>query len=528
MDLPLIEEPEDYEPMLAALADLPEDEARAHMRNLARRDLYFLLRHVLKREDMDNPWLFERCREVQAEPDGRLDLWARDHYKSTIITFGLTILNILQSHGDDPLPQWNGREVTIGIFSHTRPIAKGFLRQIKREFEQNDLLKELFPDILFQTPWKEASKWSEDDGIVVKRKSNPKESTLEAWGLVDGQPTSKHFYIRVYDDVVTRESITTPEMIVKTTESLELSYNLGTKGGIQRFIGTRYHANDTYKTIIDRKTAIPRIYPATEDGSVEGEPVFLSREDLAQKRRDFGPYTFACQMLLNPFESGLQGFKRDWLKHYATPQTGKGMNIYLLVDPASKKRKKSDYTAIFAVGLATDGNYYVLDMLRDKMSLLERSEAVFRLHRKWSPLAVGYEEYGLQADVEHIEDQMERENYRFPIIRLGGSLGKEDRIRRLIPLFEQGRIWMPITAPYTDHEGIIRELVQVFRDEEYTTFPVSAHDDMLDCLARVTDTDLKAVFPKLATPTVKSHTLELIQDAYRKQKRRPGGGWMGA
>ena len=98
---------------------------------------------------------------------------------------------------------------TVGIFSHTRPIAKAFLRQIKNELERNEWLKELFPEVLWEDPRK-APKWSEDEGIVVKRSSNPKESSVEAWGLVDGQPTSKHFGALVYDDIVTRESVTTP------------------------------------------------------------------------------------------------------------------------------------------------------------------------------------------------------------------------------------------------------------------------------------------------------------------------------
>jgi hypothetical protein len=102
--------------------------------------------------------------------------------------------------------------------------------------------------VLFENPSKESPKWSEDEGIVVKRKSNPKESTVEAWGLVDGQPTSKHYKLMVYDDVVTRESVTTPEMMTKTTDALALSFNLTAKEGRRRFIGTRYHFNDTYRT----------------------------------------------------------------------------------------------------------------------------------------------------------------------------------------------------------------------------------------------------------------------------------------
>ena len=157
---------------------------------------------------MEHPWILERCREVEQQPNGCLDLWAREHYKSTIITFGQAIQDILSSHGDNPHEEWQGREATIGIFSHTRPQAKTFLRQIKVELETNELLKSLFPDVLYQDPQKQSPKWSEDDGLIVKRKGNPKESTIEAHGLVDGMPTGKHFLIMNYDDVVTEKSIT--------------------------------------------------------------------------------------------------------------------------------------------------------------------------------------------------------------------------------------------------------------------------------------------------------------------------------
>lgn len=465
------------------------------MRRLCRVDLFFLLRFGLNRPDVEKQWLFDRCREVQNSPNDQLDLWSREHYKSTVITFAKTIQDILASHGDDPLPVWKGREITVGLFSHTRPIAKGFLRQIKYEFESNELLRDLFPDILWREPRRQSPKWSEDDGLVVKRKTNPKEATIEAWGLVDGQPTSKHFVLLTYDDVVTKESVSTPDMITKTTEALELSYNLGSEGGFRRFIGTRYHFNDTYKTIMDRGTVTPRIRLATSDGTMDGEPAIWSRDTLILKRRDMGPYTFSCQIMQNPKADETQGFKEEWLRYYDNVNRS-GLNVYFLIDAANGKRKHNDYTFMWAIGLGPDKNRYVLDIVRDRFNLTQRAAKLMEWHRKWEPMEVRYERYGLMADTQHIHTVQESENYRFDITEVAGPTPKEDRIKRLIPLFEQHTFYFPRTLYYTDYQGTTLDLVNVFIEQEYKAFPVPIHDDGLDSLARLEEPDLPLVWPK--------------------------------
>lgn len=483
--------PDEKQELLALL----EEKERREERHRARTDLAYLLIDVLGRKDMDRAWLRARCREVEENRDDFLDLWAREHYKSTIITFGLTIMEILGSHGDDPLPRYEGRELCFGLFSHTRPIAKSFLRQIKEEFEGNRRLQRLFPDVLWSDPKKQAPKWSEDDGIIVKRKSNPKEATVEAWGVVDGQPTGKHFPRLVYDDVVTKESVTNPDMIAKTTESLALSYNLGAHGGTKRFVGTRYHFNDTYRTVIDRGTVQVRIYPATVDGSPDGQPVLLDPEALAQKRRDMGSYVFGCQMLQNPRSDETQGFQEPWLRRYDQMQP-KGLNTYILADPAHSKKKSSDFTVMWVVGLGPDENYYLLDGLRDRLNLTERAARLIDLHRKWKPKQVRYEQYGLQADIEHIKTQQAAENYRFDILEVGGHTNKLDRIRRLIPLFEAGRIYLPRTMHRTNYQGQVEDLMEIFINQEFKAFPVPLHDDMLDALARIAEPTLQLSWPK--------------------------------
>ena len=472
------------------------------LRRLCLEDLFFLLTRTCKRFDIDRDFLYLRVREVEAAPDGFLDLWFREAYKSTIITFGLNIQDIL----NDP-------EDTCGIFSHTRPIAKSFLVQIKRELENNTFLKNLFPDILYYDPAKESPMWSLDGGIVVKRKSNPKEATVEAYGLVDGQPTSKHFGKLCFDDVVTKESVSSPEMIDKTTDGWALSLNLGADrmlpdGSIKpcrkRYTGTRYHLNDTYKVIIERGAVRVREYYPTDLGKkdidVRGKPVLFSEDYLREKRINMGIYIYGCQMLQDPRADIDAGFLLDWIEHYNFLKKFETWNKYIIVDPASKKKKDSDYTVMAVVGMAEDNNYYLLDGIRDRMNLTERTTKLFELHRKWQPKNTGYEEYGMQCDREHIEYVQEQEGYRFHIEPLGGNMVKEDRIRRLVPIFEQHRFFMPHKLLFVTHDGKAADFIKMLVDEEYTTFPMGSHDDGMDCIARITDETLGAVFPKITLP----------------------------
>jgi predicted phage terminase large subunit-like protein len=301
-------------------------------------------------------------------------------------------------------------------------------------------------------------------------------------------------------------------MIQKTTEALELSYALGKDGGIRRFIGTRYHFNDTYKTIMDRGTATPRIYAAMTESGQDG--VLLDAQTLADKRRDMGPYTFGTQMMLNPKGDETQGFRREWLRHYDNVYGGRGMNKYLLIDPASSKKQTGDYTAAWVIGISSDDNYYALDVVRDRLSLTQRAELVMRLHRKWKPLETRYEEYGLMADIEHIKTVQEKEQYRFEITKVGGRTAKSDRIKRLIPIFEQGRMYLPKTLNITDYEGKTVDVIHSFIEEEYLAFPVPLHDDLLDGLARIAEPELKLKWPAKEEPMPKVNAWKPSDSAY--------------
>lgn len=483
LDVPFHEQAALFESVL-------QNNKRSEMQHLSEASLFFFLVAVLARSDALNPWICDRCAEIQRDPDGHLDLWARFHYKSTIITFAQTLRDLAL----DP-------EQTFGIFSHTKQIARGFSKQLQLEMEQNPVLHHLWPDIFWREPRKESPQWSQDAGLIVRRSTNPKEASIEAWGLVDGQPTSRHYRTQIYDDVVTIESVGTPDQIAKTTAAWEISLALGTENTRIRYAGTRYHPSDTYSEIIKRGSASVRIHAATVTGTMEGTPVLISRESLERFKRDMGPRAFSAQMLLNPVSADTATFREEWLMFYQEPPPPREMNIWIIVDPAGGKDKRArkdgqgDFTVMEVVGLAADQNYYTLPgTIRDRMNLVQRTDALFSLKRRYPSAQVGYEEYGMQADIEHIRERQEREHYRFPIIPLGGKLPKMQRIERLVPLFQQGRWWHPYRLPYRDRDGEIRDYTHEFKTDEYLPCPVLPHDDMLDCKARIFD--VPATFPR--------------------------------
>lgn len=482
---------------------------------LGRCDRFFLLTMLLHRIDAWHPWLYARCRDVEAEPDGHLDLWAREHYKSTIITYAGIIQEIVRNP-----------DITIGIFSHVKSIARKFLSQIKLELEGNEDLKRAYPDVLWANPQREAPRWSLDSGIIVRRTQNPKEATVEGHGLVDGMPTGAHFSLLVYDDVVTLESVSTPDQVSKTTDAWALSDNLGARGLDGRIrkwhIGTRYSYADTYQYILERQILKPRVHAATDTGQVDGSPIFLTPEAWADKIKTQPTRILAAQMLQDPAAGNEALFDKSWLR-FADIRPGT-VNCYIMCDPASSQKKGSDFTAIGVVLIDSGLNKYLVDGYYHRMKLSDRWRCMRDLRRKWMAargvqvVRCGYERYGSTSDLEYFEERMREEGDSFELTELAwtktGEVTKFDRIQRLEPDFRAGK-WHLIGKyegatknqarmvdegqPYRvlspvrrmDADGQAYALNKALLDE-YLVYPFAVHDDFLDMLSRIYDMDATA------------------------------------
>lgn len=234
----------------------------------------------------------------------------------------------------------------------------------------------------------------------------------------------------------------------------------------------------------------------------------LSRADLDELTLLLSEYNYVGQYLQEPVPLGGGEFKEAWLQIYSQGAIKPGeMNVVIIMDQAGgdemnkRKKKLSDWTVIAVIGLASDNNYYLLDMVRDRLNPTERVDTLFMLHRKWNQLCnkppkVGIEQIGMMTDAHYIREKQKQEAYHFSVTELGGTQIKEERIRWLVPIMQQHRFYIPATLPYIDSQGRKFDLVAEMKGE-MASFPRARWDDILDAISRLQTVELSLQFPKI-------------------------------
>lgn len=227
----------------------------------------------------------------------------------------------------------------------------------------------------------------------------------------------------------------------------------------------------------------------------------LPKDVLDDMQEAMGSYAFAGQYSQSPVPLGGGEFKSDYLNYYNTETLNTSTcNLYITVDPATSKKKTSDYTAIVVWALAPDQNYYLVDGVRERLNPTERIERLFEVHRKWAkktgkPPRVGYERYGMMSDTHYIQQKQTQDSYRFALQEIHSGMQKEERIRRLIPIAERGQMWLPNNLFYKNNKGLPENFINVIVEQEILLFPFATHDDFLDAMAMLID--MNPIFPKV-------------------------------
>ena len=478
-------------------------------RKLIGSDLFFITLFIVKpfsddatRAKANHPFVVQACREVEEGPkDFTLDLWARYHFKTTVVTIAETIQFQLLNP-----------ECTTGIFSHKSPIAKDFLFSIREIFQNEAILAATFPDVVWENCKRESNLWSLDEGICLKRKTNRKEASISGHGLLEGSPTGLHFERRVYDDISTNDIVGSFDTIQKVNHSFDISQNLKTlTGSHHRIVGTFFSHNDPLVYIRDKKNLqgdskyYVRFKPATHDGTATGKPVLMTQEALDELK---GDSSFNCQQLLDPTPSSEQRLNPDFLQKVEPSSIPKNVYLFLLVDQAgdasSNLGRNTDAwaAAVFAVELVVDeigqSKIFIKDLWIELCSESEGIERITRMYISGGIIrCIGVEKVSqttthihiaaaLKARGRHVEFTDDRHSTGV-LLRPAGRNKKK--------FIESALAWPLNNSKWFFSSEVPSRYIDRLK-QEMTNFPLW-HDDALNICAYLYDILRDYHFPKI-------------------------------
>ena len=204
----------------------------------------------------------------------------------------------------------------------------------------------------------------------------------------------------------------------------------------------------------------------------------IDSEEVDQAKNEVGSIVFAQEYLAEFVDAGQGMIKPDWMQYFTQDSESgnylvdgetifkKECTYFIATDIATSVSEDADYTAIIVFAMTPDNRLLVVDCRRDRF---EGPDIVGAIQKMVDKHKAGWV-------------TMERQGFQLSLIQMAqrqGLRGKEvkpdkDKVARALTLsarMEAGDVYFKGDAPWlTDME---RELF---------TFPVGAHDDMVDAL----------------------------------------------
>ena len=200
-------------------------------------------------------------------------------------------------------------------------------------------------------------------------------------------------------------------------------------------------------------------------------PHLESLTKLKEIQNTLGNYNFQSQYQQNPIPEKGNVINFDWFKRYSVlPQDGRRRaRIIQSWDTAMTEHDGSDYS-VCVTAQVINKQYYIRDVFRKKLLFPDLVKEVKRLKSHYNAREVFIEDKA--SGVELIQFLHRQGVPGIQAIKPEGS--KEDRIAAQSTLIENGRVFIPQSAPW----------IEEFK-REVNAFPRGAHDDQLDALAQL-------------------------------------------
>ena len=431
----------------------------------------------------------------------------RDHMKSALVAY-----RVAWELTKDPT-------LRVLYISSTSNLATKQLKFIKDIFT-DDTYRLFWPDMVHKEEAKR-EKWTERE-ISLDHPKRKEESIRDPSIFTAGLTTNivgMHCDITVLDDVVVQSNAYLEEGRNKVRDQYGYLSSIGTTGGREWVVGTRYHPKDLYSTLLEMElehfdelgnvmSREPlfevKEYPVESVGDGTGEFLWprQQRSDgkwfgfdssiLAQKRAQYvNKIHFRAQYYNDPNDVDNSPIQRNLFQYYdpafLTRKDGvwsfKGnrLNVVASVDFAYSTGKNSDYTCIVVVGVDGNNSYYIMEI--DRFRTAQPSEyftRILKLYEKW-----GFRKIRAEVSVaQQVLVNDLKENY---IRRLGLSLAVDEYRPSRWQGSKDERIMAILEPKYANRQIYHYPGGNTQVLEEELLFSNPAHDDVKDALSSAID-----------------------------------------
>jgi len=340
-----------------------------------------------------------------------------------------------------------GRTKNCLIISESEQRAAERLAAIKRELEQNEWLQAAF-GIGPGDPWQDTRACT-STGVMIQAYGNGQ--SLRGVKYLEFRPD-----LIFLDDVESWESgnVATPEARRKTHRwfSSTVMPALSPSGRI-RMAATPLHPEALAPTFAKNPDWLTRVFPLfyrNDDGELISTwpsmfpiPKCIALQE--QYERSGETESFLQEYLCQSVDPSSRVFTEDMFR--VIPRKRSYHAVYAIYDPARTTLKSSATTGT-AVASWIGRKLVVWEAKAEKLSPDQIIEDIFRVNETYAPVAIGFEETGLNEwAMQPIRTEASKRGIVLPIRSLSPPRGKLDFIRGLQPFFRAGEIEFAVDLP---------------------------------------------------------------------------------
>lgn len=367
-----------------------------------------------------------------------------------------------------------GKKQDICIISASENLAVEWVRKIKREIEQNQIINSFWGNL-------KTDKWSETHFIVNNRKFGT-QTHIRAKGA-GGQIRGFRPDLVILDDIETDETVASEDQRKKLREWLfKACLNTLLPEGQIILIGTIISPLSLLSYLLEADNDWQKHrYRAYLDEQKEGNELWKdlwTHKRLQERKKEIGSWAFASEYMNDPISDETAPVKQEQIRYWQ--DLPDKWSCVISVDPAYKDDETADYKVASLIAIDPNQNRYLVNYIRTHNPSGEFINAILNTYLQYKTriTSIGVPMGG--AESQFYKSLLERAQQRklFPpfaevknIYR--GNRNIREKTARIIatlqPLFEIGKYYI--------HKSHIEA------KEELLTIGRSRHDDIVDTLA---------------------------------------------